>query len=1840
MDRDHDHRHGPPIEETPTEEQPTAPWIPDDPAPDRGLEPGAMVDHFRVIRLIGRGGMGAVYLARDTRLGRKVALKVIRPARMGSPDAARRFLIEARATARFNHPNIVTIYAVGEVGGSPYVALEYLEGETLRQRFDGERVPLREALRLGIAVAGALVEAHAHGILHRDLKAENVVISRDGRPRVLDFGLAKIVSPGPAAASASETHDPGTLDSEGLGDALQTDGEHLCGTPATMAPEQWAGGELSGATDVWALGVLLHELVAGRRPYHDMEATLTTLAWTLSQPDPVPLDPVIAETSPELARLLARCLDKNPGARPDAPEVVTALQDMVQPDRPRFDEERSPFRGLQPFGERHAGVFFGRDAEIAAFLERLRDEPVLPVVGPSGAGKSSFVLAGVVPRLRELGPWVLLTLRPGPDPFVALATRLLQGETTVRTGGSEPAGSVTAGRATGGLDAPTWPAVRWGGHPAPRETARADAPPSHTATGDPADDGTAAEAPSSGHATDGEEARQATFSGPGEDAAALADRLAATPTLLGLELQTLAEREGARVLLVVDQVEELFSLVESEALRERFMRAICVAADDAEGPIRVVFTLRDDFLGRLALGPEVREALGRVTVIRTPGPEALVDILRRPLEVVGYDYDDPAVVDEMIAEVRGEPAALPLLQFAAQTLWERRDKGRKVLRRATYEAVGGVAGALAEHADGVLQGMDHRQERLAREILLRLVTPAGTRRVLTTTRVLEGLDDGAADVLARLTGSRLVSVRKSHRDRSGELELVHESLVRTWRQLAQWIDESREDLVFLDEIGQAAELWVKRGRRDDEVWTGDALAEARRILSRTSTRVPEDVTVFLEACLRHERHLARRKRALALAGVGLLALVALGSLLFSVALADREREAQRARVDAEARQADAQREGARAALARGDLLEARAKLRSSLEIEDSPLARSLWREAALQPLVWTAELGATTNDVAFSPDGRLLAAGSGDATIYVFDTPSRQVRFLRGHEDQIYAMAFSPDGATLASADWSGVILLWDMATGRARRLSGHVGAINYMAFAPDGAHLATGGADGTVRIWDTIAASPPVVLPSHEGEAYGVAYSGDGALLASGGADRRIIVRDAVSHEVLREITGHGDTVADIAFSPSGDRLASASLDGAVRIWDVGTGALLETLDSGNDKTWDVAFAPDGHHVLVGRWNGDVELWALGGGGRRVIGRHGSNVYTVAVSPDGRFAASGGTNREVRLWTTTPSVPEVPERGHAGAVIAMTFDATGGQIVSGGGDHRIHTWDVLTGAQTDTVIEEGFSPFSMASSPDGRWLAATDHANGDLWLWDLDAGTPPRVALSHHSIIRDVAFDAASRRIVTVGLGGEGHVWDAVTWSPRPLATLEPATATLLGVDFSPDGSTVAAAGNDGLIRIYDAGTGARRRILSGHERPARDVAFSPDGSRLASVGDDGAVLLWDLERGTSRTIGHRQARIYDVAFHPDGSLVATAGSDRTALMWPLDGSPPRQLRGHGAEVNHVDIDPTGRALATCSDDGTVRLWDAHTGAAVWRAPLLTGDPPWLLTHRGWTPMDPTADSAPPSGAWADAAAERARWAARAGDQLCLVTHDDVLEQWDLSADELLLTAAVPGVMQVLALGRGCVTRTGTGSTILHQRSGVVQELTSHGVTMAADGDGLLVASPDAITAFDAEGRRVHTREGRAGVTVVARPHGRLALGFGDGNVELVPPEADAPPAPSPAATPLQDVPSSPVTAIAAGPAQTVIVGHADGSVGIWDTASGARLDGVDLHGPVTHLLLAGGHLIAATDIGDHEVMDLGVLTMDYCDLLRSVWDQVPVVWASGKAVPQPPDPDHRCAR
>ncbi len=1758
------------------------------------LQRGELVDHYKVLRRIGRGAMGEVYLARDSKLGRKVALKILKPVALGSDDVVERFLFEARATALFSHPHIVTVYGVGEYHGQPYLALEYLRGDSLRGRIASGQLSTPEVVRTVRAIAEALAEAHRHQILHRDLKPENVMIPRDGRIRVVDFGLAKVVADDRPGADPDALSATATASMAGLVMNFTQDGA-VRGTPSYMAPEQWAGGECTGATDVWAVGVMLYELLQGWLPFQ--AATVHALCVAVCKEDPVA--PMEADVPPGLAALVESCLVKDPLRRPDIESVVDTLAEHLGGARTDSTYERPPFRGLLPFDERHAAEFYGRSGEIAAFLERMREEPVLPVIGPSGAGKSSFVLAGVIPRLREQGEWLVLKMRPGRRPLRSLAARLL-------------APHVSGLRLKTDSQQDSYQAAM-----------PLDTPPDLTGLG--ADDLDAGELE-------------------------LERELTESPFRLALRLGQIAEQEGVRVLLFVDQLEELYTLVDDVATRRLFMGALCRSADDPQGPVRTVFTAREDFLGRMAEEPEIRDVLGRVTVLRSPGPEALAEILEAPVASAGYSYDDPALVDEMVDAVRGEPAALPLLQFTCQMLWKARDRGNSLLQRSSYEAIGGVAGALAHHADDVLRGLSTRQMALARDLLLRLValerpkrggsaTPV-TRQVVDRTDLLDGLHEDAQQVLDRLVQGRLLLVHKARVDhetgegpeaRDAEFELVHESLVHSWDRLARWITEGREKEVFRSEVLQAAQLWERRGRRQEELWRGDALGDGLRWAGRSSS-VPSLARRFLDASQARQQGRARRRRTLLAIGFGAVVLVAV-VLALQARVANQQRDLAESRHHtAEQKRAEALLEGARMAALTDEMLEARSKARETLELHDTPAARALWRGLSRDPRIWKAELKDQPHAVRWSPDGSQLAVGGEDRPIRLYDARSGTLlRALRGHGATVASLAYSPDGRMLASGAYDDTVRLWDVQSGeQLAELLGHDDAITGVDFSPDGRSLATGSFDGSVRIWDVSTGAVRQILSA--GPVTDVAFDPTGRLVAvsnPSGTARLLDIEDTGPHRTLE---GHTSGVIDVDFSPDGDWLATAGRDSTVRIWDVRTGQASHVLEMAGHAFLSVAFSPSGERVAAAGVGPGVHLWDTATAEHRhQLHGHSALVTEVAFGPTDDVLASASFDQTVRIWAVDAAATTQETPRHTSAVWSTQFSPDGQKVLSTGAEAIL--WDRTTGEPLWDTSSDSAETFRF--SPDGRLLARMNPLGTIQLLEPTTLGVVRVLTGPPHPV--DGPLFTADGEVIGVGAGQRFVTWDVDTGQLEGSREMFPDRLERLA--FVPGGSKIVALLTDGRLGLWNWRTGRHERWLATDQGAPFGFAVSPDGQWLVVGGNDRRLHLWDLVSGSDRVLWER----VDLApspgmFHPDSRTYGFGASDGNAYVVDLDGTVAEIRVGARDETTSVAFHPDGDGMAISSEDGALRLFAAETGHPTWRAPAMLHEPAEVYTHRGWYRMGEALQPfTPADAAWRRAVEEGARYATQSpdGTRLYLLTHEGQLEAWELEADRLIWRDTRHGLDQVVATDHGCLTLDRDGQVHHVDRAGAAVSL--YGGVAAIGWDGATLAAGEGrVVVGDALHGEHTTHAASPDVTAVHRVGGLLVLGYLDGTVEIL----DVVGSGTAPTVRFQDQPASAVLQILNGPQDTLILGHASGFAGVWSLDSGALLAGTQLSGPVAHMILREDRLFAASEVGDLDVVDLSILSRDYCDLLQEVWREVPTAWVSGAAATRAPPQEHECLR
>ena len=828
------------------------------------LEEGTKVGGYELIRELGRGGMGQVFLARDVKLGRKVAIKFLLKK---SGNFTQRFLVEARATAQCVHENIIVIHAVDEYNGMPYMVLEYLEGETLRALCKRGAIRPERAIDLVIPVVRALERAHGMNIVHRDLKRDNIFISKTGSVKVLDFGIAKLFSEG----EDSDAGNPTTLLLDDPENTELTQAGNFVGTLTCMSPEQWGVDEVDHRSDIWAVGIALWSMVAQAHPLGRGKAKdLYRFAHNLEEP--VPSFAGGAPHAPlELVRIVDKCLAKRKSERYATASALLEDLESLQPGRysRRMRVGESPFPGMTAFQESDANRFFGRSREVAKAVSSLRENPLLAVMGPSGVGKSSFVRAGVVPALRASGEeWDVLILRPGRQPLQSLATTL----------------NPVAGTTTG----------------------------THLRLG-----------------TDVGSASGTT--NRNNDYETFLEKIRDQPGYVGELLRSRARETGRRILIFIDQFEELYTLGSPED-RAVFTAALTGVADDPSTPLRVMLSMRADFLDRVAEDRRFMEELSKsLFVLAPPDRDSLKEAITEPVELLGYRYEDTAVIEDMLDALASSQGALPLLQFAAARLWDVRDQENKILPSQAYWDMGGVAGALATHADQVIEKLPQSSRPLVRALFSRLVTAEGTRAIVLASDLAElGDSETMLSLVDRLVQARLLVVQNKGKEGIA-VEIVHESLLASWPTLRRWLDANEGHTAFQNELRSAATQWHKNGRSDGLLWRGEAADNAAVFQKDFQGVLAQREIDFLEAVFKLATRNVRRRR-FALIGGSVVAAVAVVGLAFGlITVSGHKRDADKQAVVAKEQAEIAKMETERARLAEATIAEKLAELKKTQE---------------------------------------------------------------------------------------------------------------------------------------------------------------------------------------------------------------------------------------------------------------------------------------------------------------------------------------------------------------------------------------------------------------------------------------------------------------------------------------------------------------------------------------------------------------------------------------------------------------------------------------------------------------------------------------------------------------------------------------------------------------------------------------------------------------------------------------------------------------------------------------------------------------------------------------------
>lgn len=1067
--------------------------------------------------------------------------------------------------------------------------------------------------------------------------------------------------------------------------------------------------------------------------------------------------------------------------------------------------------------------------------------------------------------------------------------------------------------------------------------------------------------------------------GEWQEAADLGEVLAERPETLGVYLERWARSRERSLLLVIDQAEELFTLCASWEVREAFALAVASVGLDADGPTRVVLSLREDFFARLSTLEPVRGVYNRqVEVVTTPVRDDLLRILYAPARLFGYEFEEASLVEEMVDSVAGEPAALAMLQFCADQMWERRDRSWKRLTGDSYRAIGGVEGALAAHAEATLGGLTPGQVGAARSIFLRLVTAEGTRAVVAREELVGGAGSrGEAErVLDRLVDARLVTTRESAEERdagSALVELVHEALLRHWQRLRTWLDEDAEFVRVRARVGVQAGRWVEEGWPVDLLFSeGKPLIETAELLeARRDSLSPNEID-FAEASIARGRRRRRIKRA-AIVGLAMLAILA-GSFGAFAWWARGEAERQSGIAARNADEADAR------AIS---LLEEQGRV----ELEDGKPMRAL---------VYLSE--------AYTRGGDSVALrGLIADAMRPLDALEHT---LEGHTDIVWSAAFAADGARLVTASGDSTARIWNAESGALElSLAGHGGPVKSARLSRDGTRVITASDDATARIWDAETGALLHTLAGHKRRVVSARFSPDGSRVATCGWDAEPRVWDARTGELLFGLAGHDSDVWVAVFSPNGERIVTASADGTARTWEAATGKPVAVLSGHEARVNDAVFSPDSARVLTTSDDRSARIWNADTGESLAVFRgHEREVGPAAFSPDGALAVTGGRDCTARVWDVKSGEERAALIGHRDwidstsqtkcRVDSVAFHPDEARVLTGGVDGTARVWEARSGSLLATLEGHTGSVSRAVYSPDGARIV-TASLDSTARLWRDTSGKLVATARLAAETASDpwqlpvaASFTASGHSVVAVNRAGAARIWNAehhtvsATFDGAVLARASPDGARIVTADssgalrvsrtadgsvavelrprhphvmaasFCAGGARLATGGGDlragperwcaegaCAVRVWDLENGALLATLAdaerGHRSPVRAVACAPGGERVASVDASGTVAIWnagsgELEHSLVAKSEMAGALFPTVQFSPDGTYLIAAVADSKVELWEV--ATGRLL--HTLEGMNASFGPEGlRVLSVDGDGPTAMSWDARTG-------------------------------------------------------------------------------------------------------------------------------------------------------------------------------------------------------------------------------------------------------------------------------------------------------------------
>ncbi len=1470
---------------------------------------------YHFLDRIGGGGLGAVYAARQSTVDREVAIKIILPEIASQPEFIRRFESRARLIAHLEHPHIVPLYDYWRDPDGAYLVMRYLKGGSARTSVTEARSNLASISLILDQVASALEFAHRNNVIHCDIKPHNILRDEDGNAYLTDFGIAYV-----------EAGERNTAD--GL----------VAGSLDYIAPEQARGERVTPCTDIYSLGIVLYELITGRHPFADASA-VEKLYRHIN--DPLPL---IGNLPPDLSdginAVIRTSTAKNPARRyQDVGAMAAAFRQAVGLDTARtktFTIERLTLREHEILSLIAGGL---SNQEIAARLVvtvttvkwhitglyrklavRSRIQAIvrarelnLITSGLATATPTAAPVSGTYAACSETenpykGLHAFQTVDShdffGREGLIAkVLTRLVDDHPHRRfLAVVGPSGSGKSSLVRAGLIPALWRgnlpgAERWfvadmipGSHPLDKlETALV---------------------------------RVAIKSAEG-----LREQLQRDVRGLLRAADLILPNDDTELLIVVDQFEEVFTLVEDEVTRKTFLDLLYTAASDVRSRVRIVITLRADYYDRPLQYPEFGDMLrNRMETVLPLSARGIESAIRRPAERVGVFFEE-GLITQIVSDMHYQTGALPLLQYALTELFERREGGK--ISHAAYQQIGGAVGALAKRAEDVFMHLTPEEQALTRQMFMRLVTlgegAEDSRRRASQIELLSLTTqaDTMEEIIDQLAAYRLLSLDHDPQTHLPTVEVAHEAILREWERLRTWLNESRADIRQERDLAHAADEWIGHGRDGSYLLRGARLEQIEQW--QRSTHLPQTPIAksFISASLAvrgretqaeaarqaREVQLESRSRTMLRSLVVVFAAATIVACLLSVFALERDWQSRRSTAEFRS-----------IALSFG--------AKDALDGHRPDVALALAREAVHMD--------------------RPPAAA--EQMFYTAAASTWMLKRFRVSDTRVWDVVYLPDGKHMLTTSWDGRATLWDIEVGVQLQSIRRDDTPMHIAVHPDGNQVAIGGRNGLVQLWD-LERNTVIDLVAGDTLHSAHTFTRDGARLLTSSDGGRVNVWDLQTTQLLRAFSAHRGNILSMHFNADDTLLATSGDDGYTRIWDVETGDLVQELDHNtiinwhSAWVWDSQFLPDqdrmltvaGNRSLLWDWPSAEIVWSTD---------EGNNVQDAALSPDGKMFVVGLDNptpvARLRDIETGELIREY--WGHTQRIQNVDLSPDGTMILTGSNDGTAAIWPL----RWEGAIGSFAAPSSsiIAWHPTQPLIAVAGDADaidpdGVIRLIDTRTGALVGLLDGHRVWIGALAFTPDGRFLLSGDSGVSAsradervYVWDLERGDR--ILQLEGHSLAVMDIAVSPDGRLAAVADSQGTnITLWSLESGERITVLGDHQDWVMAVDFSPDGRSIYSASRDGALYRWDVTSGAV-TLRFQQnpVAINDLDLNSTGTQLLSSADDGTAIVWNVQtGERVFTLAGHQTSVNDAEFSPDGRYLMTSSADGTVILWDAQTG-------------------------------------------------------------------------------------------------------------------------------------------------------------------------------------------------------------------------------------------------------------------------------------------------------------------